>query len=340
MVGAASPIAASLQLLRKHSELACCRRPPNPVKALSVTSQPCAFLHFRCGQASSRARLSRWWYAGDVTLFNIFGPASAAQDDSGPTGFLNPPITAAARAQRAALMAAIIAAHLVLALWILLGGSGYAAVRKPQSLTAIDISINVPKPDAPAKKAVVPPVPDKRKVALVPTKVTVEAAPPPASGSGSGSGCSVATAVAAALIADIPAMEELAALPAEVRSDADAVMLWNGSWLDVTPEAQRQLALTPTQPQPLTQPLTQPPTLIPELKRVVTDTVLALPIECQGVETAGPQLIPIPEPGRTTMVVIGSGVWRWSDLIELPVTDPADGQTGDGWFGSFEPSGN
>ena len=269
-------------------------------------------------------------------LLNVFGPVSAAQDDSIPTGFLNPPVTAAARVRRAALMVAIIAAHLVLALWILLGGSGYAAFRKPQSLTAIDISINVPKPDAPAKKAVVPPVPDKRKVALVPTKMTVEAAPPPASGSGSGSGCSVATAVAAALIADIPAMAELAALPAEVRSDADAVMLWNGSWLDVTPEAQRQVALTPTRPQPLT----QPPTLIPELKRVVTDTVLALPIECQGVETAGPQLIPIPEPGRTTMVVIGSGVWRWSDLIELPAADQADDQTGDGWFGSFEPSGN
>lgn len=273
-------------------------------------------------------------------LLNVFGPVSAAHDDCIPTGFLNPPITAAARARRAALMVAIIAAHLVLALWILLGGSSFAPVRKPQSLTAIDISINVPKPDAPAKKAVVPPVPDKRKVALLPTKVTVEAAPPPASGSGSGSGCSVATAVAAALIADKPAMEELAALPAEVRSEADAVMLWNGTWLDVTPGAQQPLALMqiPTQPQPQT--LLQTHTLIPELKRVVTDTVLALPAECQGVETAGPQLIPIPEPGRTTMVVIGSGVWRWSDLIELPVADPTDGQTGDGWFDSFGPSGN
>ena len=261
-------------------------------------------------------------------VLNIIGSISAAHDDGIPTGFLNAPMSAAVRARRAALMVVIIAGHLVLALWILLGGSSFATVRKPQSLTAIDISVNVPKPDAPAKKAVVPPVPDKRKVALLPTKVTVEAAPPPASGNGSGSGCSVASAVGAALIADERAMEELAALPAEVRSDADAVMLWNGSWLGIAPEAQQLV------PQPQTQ------TQIPELKRVVTNTVLALPLECQGVETAGPQLIPSPEPGRTTMVVIGSGVWRWSDLIELPVTDPEDGQTGDGWLDSFKLSGN
>ena len=81
-------------------------------------------------------------------------------------------------------------------------------------------------------------------------------------------------------------------------------------------------------------------TQIPELKRVVTEAILALPVDCQGVETAGPQLIPIPEPGRTTMVVIGSGLWRWSDLIELPVVDPTDGQPGDGWLDSAAPSGN
>ena len=268
---------------------------------------------------------------------STFRSIFAAHDDCIPTGFLNPPITATARARRAMLIVAIIATHLALGLWILLGGSDFAAARKPQSLIAIDISSNVPKPDAPAKKAVVPPVPDKRKIALLPSKLTIEAAPP-ASGSGSGSGCSVATAVAAALIADLPAMAELAALPAEVRSEADAVMLWNGSWLDVTPEAQRQLTLTqtPTQLQVPGQTQTQ----IPELKRVVTDTVLALPAECQGVETAGPQLIPIPEPGRTTMVVIGSGVWRWSDLIELPAADQADDQTGDSWLGSLVPSGN
>ena len=258
-----------------------------------------------------------------MMLSDILRPVRDTQDGTSPPGFLNLPTSATARARRAALMAAIIAAHLLLAIWILLSGSSFAAARKPQSLTAIDISMDAPKPDAPARKAVVPPVPVKRKVALLPTKLTVEMAPP-ASGSGSGSGCSVASAVGSALLSDEPAMAELAALPAEVRSDADAVMLWNGAWLDVATETQPQMT----------------PTRIPELKRVVTAAVLALPIECQGVETAGPQLIPIPEPGRTTMVVIGSGLWRWSDLIEPPVAEPALGQTVDGWLDSFKPSGN
>lgn len=259
-----------------------------------------------------------------MKLLDIFRPAAAAPDDGGsPTGFLNVVTGADDRVRRAALMAAIIAAHLVLAAWILLGGSNFAAARKPQSLTAIDISIDVPKPDAPAKKAVVLPVPDNRMAALLPTKLTVEMAPP-VSGSGNGNGCSVASAVSAALIADKPAMAELAALPAEVRSDADAVMLWNGAWLDVAPEAQAQMAQNP----------------IPALKRVVTAAVLALPAECQEVETAGPQLIPIPEPGRTTMVVIGSGVWRWSQLIEPPVLEPTGDQAVADWLASFKPKGN
>lgn len=279
-------------------------------------------------------------------LLNNFGSVSAAHDDCMPPGFLNPPRSAAIRAQRGALMVAIVAAHVGLALLILLGGSSFAAVRKPQSLKAIDFSVEVRKADAPAKKAIVRPVPNKKQLALSPKKVPVEAAAPPASGSGSGSGCSVASAVGTALIADEPAMAELAALPAEVRSDTDAVMLWNGSWLGVAPEAQQtqeQAQMQSQAPAPApAQTFSLIPTLtqIPELKRVVTDTILALPVECQGVETAGPQLIPIPEPGRTTMVVIGSGLWRWSDLIELPVADPADNQLVEGLPGSTAPSGN
>ena len=99
------------------------------------------------------------------------------------------------------------------------------------------------------------------------------------------------------------------------------------SWLDVAPEAQMDMALSP----------------IPALKRVVTDTVLALPAECQEVQTAGPQLIPIPEPGRTTMVVIGSGLWRWSSLLEPPIDPGTTGLTNqsiDEWLASFGLSGN
>ena len=228
------------------------------------------------------------------------------------------------------LIAAIIYALLILAAWTLMSGRNLSAARRISNLAAIDISRDVPEPDAPAKPAIVPPVPDSHMVALIPTKLLVEAAPPVA-GSGIGQGCSVANAVSAALIADKDAMAELAALPGDVRSDADAVMLWNGAWLDTDPATQMQMASTP----------------IPALRRAVSDAVLALPAECQEVEMAGPQLLPIPEPGRTTMVVIGSGVWRWSSLIDLPIdpsldtkaTDPAAQSPGD-WKASLGLSGN
>ena len=227
-------------------------------------------------------------------------------------------------------MAAIIAAHLLLAAWFLLTGGNFGPVRRASNLTAIDISQDLPKPDAPAKPSIVPPVPATRMVALLPSKLTIEAAPAVA-GSGIGNGCAVASSVSTALIADQAAMAELAALPAAVRSEADAVMLWNGAWLDAAPETQVQMAGTP----------------IPELRRAVSDAVLALPAECQGVEMTGPQLLAIPEPGRTTMVVIGSGVWRWSSLIDLPLDPSSDTKTtaqsaqssGD-WKPSLELSGN
>ena len=205
---------------------------------------------------------------------------------------------------RASLLVAATYALLILTAWLLMSGRYFPAARRNANLTAIDISHDVPKPDAPAKPAIVPPVPDSHMVALIPSKLTIEAAPP-----ATGNGCSVSNAVGAALLADPEAMAELASLPPEVRSDADAVMLWNGTWLDVAPEAQAQMASSP----------------IPALKRAVRDAVLALPAECQEVEVTGPQLIPIPEPGRTTMVVIGSGVWRWASLLGPPEDPDATG---------------
>jgi hypothetical protein len=227
---------------------------------------------------------------------------------------------------RATFMVASIYALLILSAWILVSGQNVASAHRTSRLVAIDISQNVPEPDAPAKPAIVPPVPETKIVALLSTKPPIEAAPPVA-GSGTGNGCSVASEVGAAVLADNDAMAELAALPPEVRSDADAVMLWNGTWLDVDPEAKAQMASSP----------------IPALKRVVTDAVLALPGECQEVLATGPQLIPIPEPGRTTMVVIGSGEWRWSDLIEPPADPDATGltdQSASDWLASIGLSGN
>ena len=213
---------------------------------------------------------------------------------------------------RGALGLGIAAAHGLL-LWLALLLSGINAPPRPRddTLTAVDIS-QVEKPDAPArpaKQVVVPVLPQ----IVLPSPLTI-AAPAQASGSGTGQGCSMATVIGKSISESPEAMAAVAALPQTVRSDTDAVMLWNGAWLD-TGQAP-VLALVPGLPALLGQ---DP---VGTLKTVILTAVAAAPPACQGVESLGPQLIPVTEPGRTTMLVIGSGAWRWSALLE-PETSPA-----------------
>lgn len=222
-------------------------------------------------------------------------------------------------------MLAIVSVHVALAAWILSAGRFTAEPSKSVTIAAIDVSSEVAKPDAPARPSAVPPKTGKRTIVLSRTTTSEQAAAP--AGTGNGEGCSVGSAIGAAISADPEAMEELAALPAGSRTEADAVMLWNGAWPGVVSEASDEL---PQQP-------------VPALKRVVTDTVQALPLDCREVQTTGPQLIPIPEPGRTTMLVIGSGVWRWAMLLDPPMdpelADPQAQSLGD-WLSSLGTSGN
>lgn len=90
-------------------------------------------------------------------------------------------------------------------------------------------------------------------------------------------------------------MAEIDALPPDVRTSADAILLWNGQWLD--PGA------TSADPNK------------GSLRRVVEGIVAGMPGECRGVPERGPQFIPVPKGDRTVMIVIGSGAWHWDDMI-------------------------
>ena len=214
--------------------------------------------------------------------------------------------------RRSALLLAIVAAHLLI-LWLALLLTGFTGRPPPRAktLAVFDIS-EVDTPDAPAKPAVQVQVSKRRPQLLVPTPLTVEASPA-AAGSGSGLGCGMAGMLAKGISENPAAMAAVAALPREVRSDADAVMLWNGTWLDTNqPPALGAV--------PVVSALTgQDPVTV--LKTVILNTLAAAPTECREVASLGPQLIPVIEPSRTTMLVIGSGQWRWASLLEPP-TDP------------------
>ena len=133
--------------------------------------------------------------------------------------------------RRGALLLAIVAAHLLI-LWLALLLTAFTA-RPPlraKALTVFDVS-EVKTPDAPAKPAEHVRVSDIKPQLLVPTVLTIDA-PPAAAGSGTGQGCGMAGLLAKGISESPEAMAEVAALPRDVRSEADAVMLWNGTWLD------------------------------------------------------------------------------------------------------------
>ena len=172
-----------------------------------------------------------------------------------------------------------------------------AAPRRGESLIALGDSSGERKP-------VPPPRPVRRPAhAVARTTIPVLAEPDLEPAGAAGQECALAQQAAEAIERDPVAMAELAALPPGVRSPADAVMLWNGEWLNAG-------AL--------------PAGIDPDsLRRVVEQVVAAAPAECRETVSTGPQFIPVPEKERTTMLVIGSGAWRWSDLTAAPAQCPA-----------------
>lgn len=121
-------------------------------------------------------------------------------------------------------------------------------------------------------------------------------------GTGVGAGgCALDQTVGDAILADAAAMAELEALPPQARTEADAVMVWDGAW----PE-RGSPAVTP--PADLTRP--------GALRRAVEIAIANAPAECRDAPVAGPRFIALPGAFRTTTIVIGSGQWRWADVLD------------------------
>jgi hypothetical protein len=118
-------------------------------------------------------------------------------------------------------------------------------------------------------------------------------------------GCALDQTVGDAILADAAAMAELEALPRQARTEADAVMVWDGVW----PEPGSP-AVTPSVD------FTRPGAL----RRAVEIAIASAPAECRDAPVAGPRFIALPGAFRTTTIVIGSGQWRWADVLKPDVT--------------------
>ena len=224
--------------------------------------------------------------------------------------------------RRALTAAGVAGGHLAL-LWLVLYFSSFAAplLLREHTLATVEIA-DVPSASAPAKPAAASPIRVLDPPVLMPSAIKVPAAPA-ASGTGTGAGCGMAGVIGRAIAADPAAMAALDALPPGIRTEADAVMLWNGGWIDVggAPVSARPQSLVPSPvPSLLTKILESDP--LAPLKQSVVAALAAAPADCRNLEVSGPQLIPITEPARTTMLVVGSGIWKWADLIDPAVLSP------------------
>ena len=166
-----------------------------------------------------------------------------------------------------------------------------AEAKRPESVT--DIVLRAIAAESPLDLSLE--VPPEAEV------VTLSPAPtPPASltqvaAEAGGAACELTGALQASLQTDPSVQEALERVPASSRSVANALLLWNGDWMD-SGEMGGEAALAP-------------------IRDVVVAGVLSEPADCRSRTIQGPRFLSVTTSSGTALLVFGSGVWRWGDIL-------------------------
>lgn len=120
------------------------------------------------------------------------------------------------------------------------------------------------------------------------------------SSNGTSAECPIAEDVAKGIVADPIALDAIIHAPADLRSVADAIVVWNLAWVPATTDLQSPLGSVRTN---------------------VTATLRSVSEDCLSSVVVGPRLIAIPDGERTMILVFGSSEWSWKALIG---PDPED----------------
>ena len=116
-----------------------------------------------------------------------------------------------------------------------------------------------------------------------------------------GKGCQIAAAMQASLQNSLEVKEALALIPAGSRSIANAIVLWNGQWIDAAsvggPDTFRPVA------------------------RAILAGIGEASLECQAEIVHGVRFVILADARSTVVLAFGSEEWRWSDVAAtLPTT--------------------
>jgi hypothetical protein len=149
-----------------------------------------------------------------------------------------------------------------------------------------------PVEPTPPQPVVVPPpevpLPVPNEIAVAVRDETTNAA--------NGGACDLTAPVQAALQSSAAVRLSLPRIPAERRSVANAIMVWKVAWL--AEDEQLDAAA------------------IAAIQGIVAQTVAAATAECRLEPQVGPRLLLLAGTGDTIVLAVGSGQWRWQDLLD------------------------
>ncbi len=120
-----------------------------------------------------------------------------------------------------------------------------------------------------------------------------------------GAACDIEGAVQTTLRSDPGAHGAVLLIPRRQRSAANAVLLWNGRWIDPAEVGGA--------------------TAFETIRTSIRQVVSTAQADCREREVVGPRFMLIPEGEGMVVAVVGNASWRWSDLLVDPVSTPAEG---------------
>lgn len=123
------------------------------------------------------------------------------------------------------------------------------------------------------------------------TEVTAAIVPPAVP---SGSGCALTSAVETSLRSSTAVGAALQQMPRGVRSVADAVLLWDGHWIEAASVGGDD-ALTP-------------------IRQAVAKAVREAPADCRDAAVTGPRMLYVATSDGMRVLAFGSGSWSWAQV--------------------------
>lgn len=199
--------------------------------------------------------------------------------------------------------------HCVVLLIVLVPTSAANLSARVPNLVTFDSANAAPAPPA---------VPQSKQPKIVPPQlVQLEAVRPPlieisvvtpqvlslleqADAQAAAGGCDLTAPVQAALQSSAAVQQELPRIPAERRSVANAIAIWNADW--IKPDAQLE------------------PQVLDTIRTAIVTTIAAASEACRVQPQGGPRLIYLPVSGSatgdTTILALGSGAWTWQQIAD------------------------